>query len=144
MNRPICLLLFAAALAALLASCRRAPEAGTAAANAAAETAAAPSPAVDIEGIYEGGGTTLDGQTYSCEVKFMPAKQVYWVERYVGDIPMVPGVGILWGKLFVVGFRDERERYAVIAYEVKPDGSLEGTSAYQGSTKTGAETLKKK
>lgn len=144
MNRLTCLLLFAAALAALLASCRKAPETGTAAAIASAETAAVPSPAGYIEGTYEGGGTTPDGQTYSCEVKFMPAKQVYWVERYVGDIPMVPGVGIRRDDLFVVGFRDERDRYAVIAYDVKPDGSLEGTSAYQDGAKTGTETLKKK
>jgi hypothetical protein len=144
MNRAFYILLFAAATAALLASCRKTPEAGTAAATAAAETAAVTSPAFDLEGTYEGDGTTPEGQTYSLEVKFMPAKQVYWVERYVGDIPMVPGVGILRDDLFVVGLRDERERYAVIAYEIKPDGSLEGTSAYQDTAKTGVETLKKK
>ncbi len=145
MNRRIYFLLLMAVTAALLASCRKAPEAGTASSpTAAADTAAVPSPAAALEGTYEGAGTTPEGQTYSLEVKFMPAKQVYWVERYVGDIPMVPGVGILRDDLFVVGFRDERERYAVVAYEVKADGSLEGTSAYQDTAKTGTETLKKK
>ncbi len=143
MNKTIFLILITAAAAAPLASCRKATEAGTAAVATTAETEAATS-AIELEGTYEGGGTAPDGRTYSCEVKFVPANQVYWVERYVGDIPMVPGVAIQRGDLFVVGFRDERERYAVIAYEVRPDGSLEGTSAYQDTTKTGSETLKKK
>jgi hypothetical protein len=142
-NRFLFLILITAVAAAPLASCRKATELGTAAVATTAETGAA-TPSIELEGTYEGSGTAPDGQTYSCEVKFAPANQVYWVERYVGDIPMVPGVGIHRGDLFVVGFRDERERYAVIAYEVRPDGSLEGTSAYQDTTKTGSETLKKK
>jgi hypothetical protein len=138
------LVLAAAAAAAPFFACRKAPEAKTAAASPSAETAAERSPVVVIGGTYQGGGTTPEGRTYGCEVELIPAQQVYWVERYVGAGPMVPGVGILRGDLFVIGYRDERERYAVIAYEIKRDGLLEGTSAYQNGTKTGAETLKKK
>ena len=57
---------------------------------------------------------------------------------------MIPGVGIRRGDLFVVGYRDERQKYGVFAYAINADGSLEGTSAYQDVTKTGTETLAKK
>jgi hypothetical protein len=34
--------------------------------------------------------------------------------------------------------------YGVVAYTIQPDGSLEGISADQDSTKTGTETLREK
>lgn len=144
MNKKVCLILIAAAAAAPLASCRKAPETGPPGATAEAETAAETPTLVDIEGTYVGGGTDAEGQAYNCEVKFIWARQVYWVERYVDRRPMIPGVGIRRGDLFVVGFRDERDKYGVFAYGINADGSLEGTSAYQGVTKTGTEKLTKK
>lgn len=131
MNKRACLLLVAVAATAPFASCRKAPEAETTA-------------AVDVDGTYRGSGVDPEGHAYECDVKFMFAREVYWVERYVDDRPMIPGVGIRRGDLFVVGYRDEREKYGVFAYGIKADGSLDGISAYQGVTKTGTETLTKK
>ncbi len=144
MNKKTCLVLIAVAAAALPAACRKAPEAEKTAAAAAAETAAPAGAAVDVEGTYGGGGTDPDGQAYDCDVKFIPARQVYWVERFIDGRPMAPGVGIRRGDTFVVGYRDDRDRYGVVAYHIKPDGSLEGTSAQQDSVKVGLEVLKKK
>ncbi|MEE8639242.1 MAG: hypothetical protein V3T41_02415 [bacterium] len=144
MNKKVCLVLMVAALAAVIASCRKPPEEVTEAETAAAETSAETAANVILEGMYAGGGTDADGNAYTCEVEITPARNVYWVTYSVGDRIPYPGVGLRRGDLFVVGYRDDREVYGVVAYTIKPDGSLEGISADQDRTKTGTETLRRR
>lgn len=144
-NKRVCSVLVVAALAAALpTSCRKPPEevkeAGTAAAETSAETAAD----VILEGMYVGGGADAEGNAYTCDVEITPARNVYWVTYSIGDRIPYPGVGLRRGDLFVVGYRDDREVCGVVAYTIKADGSLDGISANQNSTKTGTETLKQK
>lgn len=141
MNKKVCLVLMVAALAAVIASCRKTSEEVKGPETAAAETSAETAANVILEGMYVGGGADADGNAYKCKVEITPARNVYWVTYSVGDRIPYPGVGLRRGDLFVVGYRDDREVYGVVAYTIKPDGSLEGISADQDSTKTGTETL---
>jgi hypothetical protein len=133
-----------AALAAVIASCRKPAEEVKEAETAEREAPAEPAANVTLEGPYVGGGADADGHAYTCEVEIDPARNVYWVTYSVGDRIPYPGVGLRRGDLFVVGYRDDREVYGVVAYTIKADGSLEGISADQDRTKTGTETLRKK
>lgn len=145
MNKKVRLVLMVAALAAALpTSCRKAPEDVRAPETAAAETSAETAANVILEGMYVGGGVDADGNAYNCDVEIDPARNVYWVTYYVDDRIPYPGVAMRRGDLFVVGYRDDRDIYGVVAYTIKPDGSLEGISADQDSTKTGTERLDKK
>lgn len=144
MNRIIYLIVAAAFAALLPASCRKGPEDVRGPETAAPETSADAVADVLLEGIYVGGGVDADGNAYNCDVEIEPARNVYWVTYYVDDRIPYPGVAMRRGSLFVVGYRDDREVYGVVAYTIKPDGSLDGTSANERSTKTGTERLEKK
>ena len=144
MNKILYLTVAAALAAALPASCGKAPEEEKGPETAAAETSAEPAANVTLEGAYVGGGTDVEGNAYTCEVEITPARNVYWVTYDVGDRIPYPGVGLRRGDLFVVGYRDDRDIYGVVAYTIKPNGSLEGISADQDGTKTGTETLRRK
>jgi hypothetical protein len=71
-----------------------------------------------VEGKYTGYGTTPHGASYE-------------------------GAGILKGNTLVVGYAAP-QGYGVVVYEVKADGSLDGTWAAKGSSTVGTESLKKK
>ena len=133
-----------AALAAVIASCRKPPEEVTEAETAVLEATAKPAANVILEGMYVGGGADADGNAYTREVEITPTGNVYWVTYSVGDRIPYPGVGLRRGDLFVVGYRDDRDIYGVVAYTIKADGSLEGISADQDSTEAGTETLRRK
>jgi hypothetical protein len=144
MNRIIYLTV-AVTLAALLpGACRKGPEDVRGPETAAPETSVKAAADVTLEGMYVGGGVDADGNAYNCDVEIEPARNVYWVTYYVDDRIPYPGVAMRRGSLFVVGYRDDREVYGVVAYTIKADGSLEGTSANENSTKTGTEKLDKK
>ncbi|NIT36829.1 MAG: hypothetical protein GTN49_10085 [candidate division Zixibacteria bacterium] len=143
MKGIIYLALTAAFAAALLASCRKPPAEVTRAETAEAEVAEEAVPITEVKGTYAGGGTDADGNAYACEVEVIPAREVYWVKRRVGDGAPYDGVAIRRDDTFVVGFWDGY-RYGVVAYTINPDGSLDGISAREDRTKTGAEKLEKK
>ncbi|HUV87696.1 MAG TPA: hypothetical protein VMX79_11365 [bacterium] len=144
MKRIIYLTVAVGLAAALPTSCRKPPEEVKGPETAAPEAPAEPAASVTLDGMYVGGGADADGNAYTCEVEIAPARSVYWVTYHVGDRIPYPGVGLRRGDLFVVGYRDDRDIYGVVAYTIKPDGSLEGISADQDSTETGTETLRKK
>lgn len=144
MNRILYLTVAVALAAGLPTSCRKPPDEVKEAETAALEAPAEPAANVTLDGTYVGGGADADGNAYTCEVEITPARNVYWVTYGVGDRIPYPGVGLRRGDLFVVGYRDDREVYGVVAYTIKPDGSLEGISADQDSTKTGTETLRRR
>ncbi|MGD8718958.1 MAG: hypothetical protein PVH29_09070 [Candidatus Zixiibacteriota bacterium] len=146
MNKVYGIIVAVALVAVIPASCRKAAE-GT----AEPETATPPTAAetateteIDIVGTYAGSGVDPDGDAYDCEVDVEPGRHVYWVTYRVGDRIAYPGVALWRGDLFVVGYRDEAGVLGVVAYTVNPDNSLEGITAYEGSTKTGTERLEKK
>jgi hypothetical protein len=144
MNRIIYFAVAVGLAAALPTSCRKPAEEVTEDETAALEAPAEPAANVTLEGAYVGGGTDVEGNAYTCEVEITPARNVYWVTYDVGDRIPYPGVGLRRGDLFVVGYRDDRDIYGVVAYTIKPNGSLEGISADQDGTKTGTETLRRK
>jgi hypothetical protein len=99
-------------------------------------------PSIGIEGTYDGSGTNPDGTEYECEVEITKKGESYQVIWYFDDQAGYEGAGILKGKTFVVGFANP-QGYGVVAYTVGAYGTLDGTWAGAGGTKTGTETLKK-
>ena len=98
----------------------------------------------DITGTYEGGGTNPGGAGgYECTVEITKAGEGYTVVWFFDGQPGYEGSGILKDNTLVIGFANA-QGYGVVAYTVNPDGSLDGTWAGMGDTKTGTETLKKK
>ncbi len=129
---------------ALTASCSKSPEVEEGPETTAPDTSLKTAADVLLDGMYVGGGTDAEGNAYTCDVEITGARNVYWVTYTVSERIPYPGVGLRRGDLFVVGYRDDREVYGVVAYTIKPDGSLEGISANQNSTETGTETLERK
>jgi len=99
-------------------------------------------PSGDVAGKYAGTGTNADGSAYKCAVEITRAGNVYKVGWYFDGKLGYEGTGILKGNTFVVGFANERG-YGVVAYTVKPDGSLDGTWTGKGATKAGGEVLRR-
>ncbi len=96
-----------------------------------------------VEGEYVGSGTNPGGGSYKCEVTVTRSGKAYRVMWYFDGKPGYEGTGILKGDTFVVGYVGP-QGYGVVAYEVKADGSLEGTWAGKGSPKLGTERLERK
>jgi hypothetical protein len=99
-------------------------------------------PSIGIEGTYDVSGTNPDGTEYECEVGITKKGESYQVIWYFEGQAGYEGRGILRGNTFVVGFANPAS-YGVVVYTVNADGSLDGTWAAAGGTKTGTETLKK-
>jgi hypothetical protein len=131
------------AAAVFAGACRKQADEPAAAETAPAAEAEAPAPGPSLEGKYVGGGTDADGRSYACELEVVKSRTMYDVMRRVDGGEPYAGVAILNENTFAVGFNDGR-RYGVVAYNVNPDGSLEGISAYEDSTREGAERLEKK
>lgn len=96
-----------------------------------------------IEGHYAAAGTNPDGSSYKCEVEIKKNGQAYPVAWYFDGKLAYEGTGILKGNTFVVGFINP-QGYGVVAYDIKADGSLDGTWTGKGATKAGNEKLTKK
>lgn len=124
-------------------ACRKQGEEVALAETALAAEAETPTPASGIVGAYVGGGADSDGRSYTCELEVVRFRTMYDVKRRVDGGEPYAGVAILSENTFAVGFNDSR-RYSVVAYNVNPDGSLEGISAYEDSTRLGTERLEKK
>ena len=103
----------------------------------------APAGAAGVEGEYTGYGTTPHGGSYQCDVTVTRTGDAYGVMWYFDGKPAYEGAGILKGNTLVVGYAAP-QGYGVVVYEVKADGSLEGTWAAKGSSTVGTESLKKK
>lgn len=123
--------------------CRKQAEEAAPAETAPAAEAEAPAPGSGIVGAYVGGGVDADGLSYTCELEVVKFRTMYDVKRQVDGGEPYAGVAILSEKTFAVGFNDGR-RYGVVAYNVNPDGSLDGISAYEDSTRLGTERLEKR
>jgi len=108
-----------------------------------APAAEAETPAPTFAGTYVGGGVDADGRSYTCELEVVKFRTMYDVKRGVDGGEPYAGVAILSENTFAVGFNDGRH-YGVVAYNVNPDGSLEGISAYEDGTRVGTERLEKK
>lgn len=108
------------------------------------ETVAAPgaeAPTVEVGGVYAGTGTDGAGRDYECELVIVGYRAgMYDVTRRLDGGEPYSGVAILSDTTFAVGFNDGR-RYGVAAYNVNPDATLTGISAYEGDTLIAEETL---
>ena len=144
MKRIIYVILIAGAVAASFTSCSKPADGEKVRGVATPESVAEPATIVNVEGTYVGSGTDPLGSSYTCEVDVTPFGAVFDVIWRVEGRTPYAGLGILSDYTFVVGYRDDREVYGVVAYTIQPDGSLEGISADQDSTKTGTETLREK
>lgn len=103
-----------------------------------------PLPAGDIIGTYEGSGENPGGAgSYDCTVEISRAGEGYVVVWLFDGQPGYEGSGILMDSTLVVGFANPNG-YGIVAYTVNPDGSLDGTWAGMGDTKTGTEMLRRK
>jgi hypothetical protein len=96
-----------------------------------------------VGGDYVGSGTNPDGGSYECEVTVTRSGKAFRVMCYFDGKPGYEGTGILKGETFVVGYAGP-QGYGIVAYEVKADGSLDGTWAGKGSSKLGTEKLTRK
>lgn len=89
----------------------------------------------DLEGSYDITGKNVQGD-YKGTLEVRKDGEGYAFSWDAG----LTGFGIKQGDKAVVGFGGKQ--CAFVAYEVKPDGSLQGKWGSQGSTKFGTETAK--
>ncbi|NIT37035.1 MAG: hypothetical protein GTN49_11150 [candidate division Zixibacteria bacterium] len=98
----------------------------------------------DVVGEYQGSGTNPGGQgSYTCDVAITKSGDVYAVQWFFDGELGYEGVGIVKDDLFCVGYTSSGS-YGVVVYEVKADGSLDGTWTGAGATNVGTEKLKRK
>jgi len=95
----------------------------------------------DVAGHYVGfGKEPYTGRRFASTVEITPAGELYhlrWVEDGGGEMT---GVGLVVGDWLCVG-RDAPIGFAVAAYKILPDGTLEGTYGMPGFKETGTENL---
>ncbi|HSS22635.1 MAG TPA: hypothetical protein VLL54_21360 [Pyrinomonadaceae bacterium] len=93
----------------------------------------------DLAGDYNTNGTNPNGTTYKGRLTVAQLAGGY---SFVWSNPTATGFGIRQGDFVSVGFGGPR--CAFVAYEVKPDGILDGVWGGYGSSKTGTEKATKK
>lgn len=91
----------------------------------------------DLAADYEATGKNPNGTTYKSKLKVEPAGNLY---RFVWS-NNTDGVGIKRGNHVAVGIGGARCGF--VAYEIKPDGTLDGVWGGYGSDQTGTETAAK-
>ncbi len=91
-----------------------------------------------VEGDYTLAGKNPDGTDYKATLVVTKAGAGYNLVWSNGNT----GFGIRRGDALTVGFGGSKCSF--VAYEVKPDGTLEGVWGGAGATQTGTETAKKK
>ena len=94
----------------------------------------------DLDGSYEITGKNVDGEEYKGKLDVKKDGEGYTFAWDAGS--QFTGFGIKQGDKAVVGFGGKQ--CAFVAYEVKPDGTLEGKWGGQGNKSFGTETAKKK
>jgi hypothetical protein len=90
-----------------------------------------------LPGDYDATGKNPDGKVYKAKLTVEPAGNLY---RFVWS-NNTDGVGIKQGSNVAVGIGGARCGF--VAYEVKPDGTLDGIWGGYGSDKTGTEKATK-
>ncbi len=91
-----------------------------------------------VEGEYTLAGKNPDGSDYKGTLVVTKAGAGYNLVWNNGNT----GFGIRRGEVLTVGFGGSKCSF--VAYEVKPDGTLEGVWGGAGATQTGTETARKK
>lgn len=91
----------------------------------------------DLVGEYDATGKNPNGTNYKAQLTVEPAGNLY---RFVWS-NNTDGVGIKSGDHVAVGIGGTRCGF--VAYEIKPDGTLDGLWGGYGSDKTGTETATK-
>ena len=91
----------------------------------------------DLVGDYEATGKNPNGTSYKLQLKVEPAGNLH---RFVWS-NNTDGVGIKRGNHVAVGIGGVRCGF--VAYEIKPDGMLDGVWGGYGSDQTGTETAAK-
>ena len=91
----------------------------------------------DLVGEYDASGKNPNGTNYKAKLTVEPAGNLH---RFVWS-NNTDGVGIKSGDHVAVGIGGARCGF--VAYEIKPDGTLEGVWGGYGSDKTGTETATK-
>jgi hypothetical protein len=94
----------------------------------------------DVAGNYTGSGTNPDGSKYDTEVVITKVGQTYSVQWYFDGNLGYEGVGIMKNGFLCVGFANPGG-YGIVVYEVKDDGTLEGTWTGPGAKTLGSEKL---
>ncbi len=94
----------------------------------------------DLEGRYEISGTNTGGKSYKGELNIKKDGEGYVFEWNTGSL--LTGFGIRTGDKVAVGFGGKQ--CAFVAYDVKPDGTLDGKWGAQSAKSFGTEVAKKK
>ncbi len=94
----------------------------------------------DIEGEYEISGKNPEGQEYKGKLKIKKEGLGYDFNWTAPDA--LQGFGIKAGELIAVGFGGKQ--CAFVGYDVKADGTLDGSWGGRGVKKLGTEVAKKK
>ena len=92
----------------------------------------------DLSGDYNATGKNPNGSPYKAELSIKPNAGGYQFAWSNGS----SGFGIKQGKAVSVGIGGPR--CAFVAYEIKPDGTLDGVWGGYGTSKTGTEKATKK
>ena len=94
----------------------------------------------DLEGRYEISGTNTGGKSYKGELNIKKDGEGYVFEWNAGSL--LTGYGIRTGDKVAVGFGGKQCTF--VAYDVKPDGTLDGKWGGQSARSFGTEIAKKK
>lgn len=94
----------------------------------------------DLEGSYNIAGTNTEGKAYKGTLVVTKAGQGYKFAWNAGNL--FDGFGIRAGDLVAVGFGGKQ--CAFVAYDIKPEGTLDGKWGAETSTTLGTEVAKKK
>jgi hypothetical protein len=92
----------------------------------------------ELVGDYDGAGKNPNGTSYKVKLTVEPAGNIY---RFVWS-NNTDGVGIKRGDHVAVGIGGGRCGF--VAYEIKPDGTLDGVWGGYGTDQTGTETATKR
>lgn len=94
----------------------------------------------DLAGDYDVTGTSPDGKIYKVKLNISPSGPSF-IFKWTGANPL-EGVGIRQGDFVTAGFGGKQ--CAFVAYEIKPDGSLDGKWGGVGTVTFGSERATKK
>lgn len=94
----------------------------------------------DLDGTYDITGTNVEGKDYKGTLEIKKDGEGYGFKWNAGG--SLSGFGIKQGDKAIVGFGGKQ--CAFVAYDIKPDGSLDGKWGGQGNNSFGTETAKKK
>jgi hypothetical protein len=94
----------------------------------------------DLDGTYDIAGTNVEGKDYKGTLEIKKDGEGYEFRWNAGSA--FSGFGIKEGDKAIAGFGGKQ--CAFVAYDIKPDGTLDGKWGGQGNNSFGTETAKKK